>query len=619
MGLIVPSGLYSDDGTSMLRSLLLDRCRWEWLFCIENHVGIFPIHRSYKFSPVIVEKDGVTEVIRTAFMRRNLDDWERAETIVTPYSRVQIERFSPKSRALLEIQSRRDLDVLEKIYTGSVLLRDDGPDGWGIRFRQGDFNLTSDSRLFRPRPEWESKGYQPDEYSRWLLGNWQPIEELWVSLGIDPARPEPVETELEDWLVDTTTASGRSTRLLHRDLLKDGDVARTKSRLRCAQPPYDGLPVPRVRIPAGVVLSREGNAWIRATEIDEVALPVYQGIMIQSFVPSARGWVSGTGLRATWDYGNLENIRWNPQFLMAEATARQPKRLRLRAILDAVACAAYGLGAADLRHILRDSDLPVGQVVSNPPDTLDARGFWRVDRHREPELRHTVLALVAFHHLQEKIDAAGGDTERGIAAFLDQNDGEGWLLPETLRLTDYGLGHDERAGQPQPVASRLGPRFYDWQLVQGADESWRECHLHARNLLGQHGYALRIVDLIEQRMADGEDYFGLLTDRFKRELLGDAGYVTALVEIRTREALYEGAYWAMVTDLRNAGHLDDRSHDQLLRRLHERELLDDAEPRRQGRATTAPEAGLPAQRVAEPRAGYQADLFPTKKQRDLFE
>ena len=33
----------------------------------------------------------------------------------------------------------------------------------------------------------------------------------------------------------------------------------------------------------------------------------------------------------------------------------------------------------------------------------------------------------------------------------------------------------------------------------------------------------------------------------------------------------------------------------------------------------APAAGLPAQRVAEPRAGHQADLFPKDKQRDLFE
>jgi hypothetical protein len=47
----------------------------------------------------------------------------------------------------------------------------------------------------------------------------------------------------------------------------------------------------------------------------------------------------------------------------------------------------------------------------------------------------------------------------------------GWMLPETPRLADYGLGHDDRAKEHQPVASRLGPRFYDW-------------------LLGEDGYAL---------------------------------------------------------------------------------------------------------------------------------
>ena len=105
-----------------------------------------------------------------------------------------------------------------------------------------------------------------------------------------------------------------------------------------------------------------------------------------------------------------------------------------------------------------------------------------------PELRHTVLAQIAFQDLEDKIIAAG-DRDQGIEAFLTQNHGEGWMLPETLRLADYGLGHDDRAQQFQPVASRLGPRFYDWQLVQTAEESWRECHLHARNLLGADGYA----------------------------------------------------------------------------------------------------------------------------------
>jgi len=30
--------------------------------------------------------------------------------------------------------------------------------------------------------------------------------------------------------------------------------------------------------------------------------------------------------------------------------------------------------------------------------------------------------------------------------------------------------------------------LYDWQLAQSAEESWRECHLHACNLLGEAGY-----------------------------------------------------------------------------------------------------------------------------------
>ena len=56
------------------------------------------------------------------------------------------------------------------------------------------------------------------------------------------------------------------------------------------------------------------------------------------------------------------------------------------------------------------------------------------------------------------------------------------MLPEKLRLTDYGLGHDDRAKEYQPVASILGPRFYDWQLAESVEESWEECERHAELL-----------------------------------------------------------------------------------------------------------------------------------------
>lgn len=159
------------------------------------------------------------------------------------------------------------------------------------------------------------------------------------------------------------------------------------------------------------------------------------------------------------------------------------ERQRVLCSLEAVAAKATGVSSADLRHILADCDYPLGETRVRP-----AKGFWRVDKGKPPELRQTVLALIALCHL-EALGKRNGGENAGIQAFLYQNHGEGWLLPETLRLADYGLGRDERAKQPQPVASRLGPRFYDWQLSQSPADAWRECRLHARNLLGPEEYA----------------------------------------------------------------------------------------------------------------------------------
>lgn len=648
LGFVIPSGLYSDNGTGALRELFLDHCQWEWLFGFENRDKIFDIHRSFKFNPVIIQKGGRTEAIQTTFMRRRLEDWESAEQFVTPYTRERVTQFSPKSRAILEVQSARDLQILEKIYSNSVLLGDDGPDGWGIKYAQGDFNMTSDSKLFPPRPKWEEKGYKPDEYSRWLLGAWRPIDELWPELGIDPRQPVPIPTDCQAE-IDRGIA--------------DGTVARTDSSTRCAQPPYDSLPIPRSAIPPGIILSRDATEWIRESEVKDTALPLYEGRMIGQFDFSQKGWVSGKGRTAEWRDISWESKRVEPQYLMkasileaetlrrhlseieeaeglacatkaqellaADATAlakwrvrylMMPKapimnigsatnsrtvigsllvnapcnhalnpirvpslqsamalagilnsyaydaqvrirltglnisffildetviprfstvplallqlmsramcssssfciqwlstlrptacvqlqlafttaeRLRVTAMINASVMGLFRYDWSNARHLLRDCDAVTFTIA-------DSKGFWRVDKDKDPEIRHTVLTLIAFHDLQSKIDACGGDREAGIEAFLNQNDGEGWMLPETLCLADYGLGHDDRAKVPQPVASRLGPRFYDWQLAQSAEESWEECHLHARNLLGEAGYA-QLLKEIEGGDAESEE------------------------------------------------------------------------------------------------------------------
>ncbi len=640
LGLIVPSGLHSDHGTAALRHLFLDRCTWEWIFGIENRESIFPIHKSYKFSAVIVGKGGHTHSVRTAFMRRRLEDWENAEAVSTPYTLQQIRRLSPNTRALLEIQSQRDLEVLEKIYTNSVPLGDSTHGRWNVRYGN-EFDMTNDSRLFPPRPEWEAKGYRPDEYSRWLLGSWQPIERLWQELDIDPSVSDPTSVSLDPLLFNTNaTAERREAQAIymHGSRLKPGDVASTAWKTRCAQPPYDQLPIPRSRLPAGVVLSREGDAFIREESIDDTALPFYEGRMIGQFDFSQKGWLTGKGRRAVW-----QEIPWRlkwiqPQYLMRSddcllrvrrrygrkvaimsitsstntrtmiaswvddvpcghsigildcdsevaavlgatlnslaydfalrirfsglnaswfvleesplpaeglhvsdqlcrlvarldsptlarctellrSSTASPvryaltphERLRIRVVLDVLIASEFQLEYDDLRHVLRQCDLPrSGSAEHSAVSDLNPKGFWRVDKDQDPEIRHPVLTLIAFRDLESKIHTHG-DRAKGVQAFLTQNDGDGWMLPEMLRLSDHGLGHDERARHSQPVASRLGPRYYDWQLVQSLEESRRESHLHARNLLGEHGYARLLDDLKGRRIAAGEGYHDLLT------------------------------------------------------------------------------------------------------------
>ncbi|MCB1221949.1 MAG: hypothetical protein H7A35_15230 [Planctomycetales bacterium] len=663
MGFIVPSGVYSDFGTIDLRRLFIEHCQWEWLFGFENREGIFDIHRSFKFNPLVIQKGGETQAVRTAFMRRDISDWENGEDFETAYPREQVQQFSPNSLAILEIQSDRDLEILTKIYSNSVLLGDQGPDGWGIKYAT-EFHMTNDSRLFPPRPKWEEWGYIPDEYSRWVKGPWRSVVELWQQLGVDPARPVPLDAACQQ-AIEAGIASGeveRTGEINHRGTegTEDSENSNQARRLRIAQPPYDRLPIPRADIPEGIILSRDGQHFIHEDDIPVVtfteangkvltisegkgkskktrevrgkaiALPLYQGAMIWLMDYSFNGYASGAGNRTSW-----ENVPWsskqiNAQFMLpsvlmdgessihrwslrdiSNATNQRSfisallpdypagnsvpllkpsrgersevllagtaatfvfdfavrlrmtgmhlnyfileelpllvpdcseyfviltaklnldnrlfagswlknntgnevssvnalsrhERVRLFAIMEALMMGFWDLSATDACRVVAGCDVPLRDMAGLAAK-LDGTGFWRVDKDKHPEHRLTVLSLVAFHDLMQHVEACGGDREAGIASFMAQNDGEGWMLPESLRLADYALGHDERAKEHQPVRECFGPRFYDWQLAQTPEESWKECHLHVRNLLGKQGYQDLLDELAGKKVEKKSD------------------------------------------------------------------------------------------------------------------
>jgi hypothetical protein len=123
LGVVVPSGLYSDSGSKNLREAFLERSSWEWLFGFENKKKIFDIHSSFKFAPTIVARQRATiskseSHVRAAFMVHNLADWERSHPPVFSFDRSLIPMFSPRSMSLPEVRTQRDLHICRKIFNG---------------------------------------------------------------------------------------------------------------------------------------------------------------------------------------------------------------------------------------------------------------------------------------------------------------------------------------------------------------------------------------------------------------------------------------------------------------------------------------------------------------------
>jgi hypothetical protein len=201
------------------------------------------------------------------------------------------------------------------------------------------------------------------------------------------------------------------------------------------------------------------------------------------------------------DYEEFQ--RWRVRPLTHSETVRQ------RVILDAIVALIFGVTFSELADILLGCDLfPANHresTVFNRSEFEKAKGLWRAEKEVNPELRHSVLTLVAFHDLERRFVESSGSLSAAIEGFLNNKGGLEWEIPQQLCLADYGLGHDDRAKEPQPVRSVLGPRYLDWQLAQTAGELRMECHLHARNLLGEAAYQQLLSGSSESQAANRAD------------------------------------------------------------------------------------------------------------------
>jgi len=146
-GIIVPSGVATDDSTKAFFSHIADG-RLVSLFDFENRDALFPgVHRSYKFSLLTLGQAERAELAFFLTAPEQLKD-ARRRFALTP---AEFALLNPNTRTCPVFRSQADAELTKKIYRRVPVLWDERrADGnpWGITFATL-FHMSNDSHLFR--------------------------------------------------------------------------------------------------------------------------------------------------------------------------------------------------------------------------------------------------------------------------------------------------------------------------------------------------------------------------------------------------------------------------------------------------------------------------------------
>lgn len=152
-GVLTPTGLGTGATGASLIGLLVDRDRL-WAFLdFDNEARIFPgVHHSIRFAVTVFGgSDRPASKTTLAFGCRHVRGVDAKAVDISPQD---LARLNPNTRTLPTFASQVDVDITVALYRRhTVLVREEevhSINPWGIEFRQGLFNMSTDSDLFVP-------------------------------------------------------------------------------------------------------------------------------------------------------------------------------------------------------------------------------------------------------------------------------------------------------------------------------------------------------------------------------------------------------------------------------------------------------------------------------------
>lgn len=174
-GIIVPTGIATDDTNKAFFGDLVDKGAIATLFDFENSKPVFAgVHRSYKFSLLVIAGPSrAVSGFNAAFFLTDPAELRDANRTF-PMTAADIALINPNTRTSPIFRNRRDAEITKAIYRRTPVLINEGLDvpgdtasvgrkvtpgnPWGVTFKTM-FHMSNDSYLFRTREQLEAEGY----------------------------------------------------------------------------------------------------------------------------------------------------------------------------------------------------------------------------------------------------------------------------------------------------------------------------------------------------------------------------------------------------------------------------------------------------------------------------
>ncbi|HSW46140.1 MAG TPA: DNA methyltransferase [Phycisphaerae bacterium] len=204
VGLLVPSGIATDDTTKDFFADLVENQTLIALYDFENKRGLFSdVHRSFKFS-VFLTGGGATRYPAAdfVFFAHDIEDLEDRKRHIDLSAR-DLNLLNPNTRTCPIFRSRADAELTKAIYRRVPILIDrnrrEGGNPWGIRFFTM-FHQTNDAELFQTAEQLKQAGFRL-EGNRWIRRKQVclPLYEAKMVQAYDH-RAASVRVEQDNWM-----------------------------------------------------------------------------------------------------------------------------------------------------------------------------------------------------------------------------------------------------------------------------------------------------------------------------------------------------------------------------------------------------------------------------------